>query len=327
MERAEVAVESQPADSDQEHKSTEWTFLEHRRQGAAMTRTELADHVVEGTVTVDGVTVRYFDSAPNHCAPGESSRDPIVLVHGTGGSTQAHYGYLFPLLAGRQRVVALDFAQPVPAQGTLTLEHLQRQVVGVIEAVLPDRPVTLVGYSLGAVVAAAVAARHPASVRDLVLVAGWMKTDAQQELRNQVWQQLRAEHSQALGEYTAFCAFSRPFLVAAQALGEFTPLLTAFRPDGFTDLQMELNRTIDITGLVPSIAATTLVIGCTHDQMVPTWHSKALFGSIPDARYTEIESGHSVVIERPAQLVQVIGQFLEAPSRHAAGDVIATARP
>ncbi|MFF7187624.1 alpha/beta fold hydrolase [Streptomyces sp. NPDC008222] len=271
--------------------------------------------------------MRYFDSVADHSATGDSSRSPIVLVHGTGGSTKAHYGYLFPLLAGRQRVVALDFARPVLTQAPLTLEQLEQQVVAVIEAVLPDRPVTLVGYSLGAVVTAAVAARHPESVRNLILVAGWMKTDAQQELRNQAWQRPREERSAALGEYMAFCAFSRPFLGAAQALGEFTPVLTAFRPDGFTDLQMELNRTIDISDLVPSIAATTLVIGCTHDQMVPKWHSKALFGSIPDARYTEIESGHAVVMERPAQLVQVLSQFIEAPSRHAAGDVIATARP
>ncbi|MFI6357822.1 alpha/beta fold hydrolase [Streptomyces sp. NPDC050743] len=292
-----------------------------------MSRTELADGVVEGTVTVDGVEVRYFDSVADRSAAGESSRIPIVLVHGTGGSTRAHYGYLFPLLAGRQRVVAVDFAQPVPLQGSLTLEQLERQVVAVLDAVLPGRPVTLVGYSLGAVVAAAVAARRPESVRNLVLVAGWMKTDAHQELRNKVWQRLRTERSQALGDYMAFCAFSGPYLVAAQAFGGSAPALTAFRPSAFTDAQMELNRTIDISDLVPSITATTLVIGCTHDQMVPKWHSKALFASIPDARYTEIPSGHAVVIERPAQLVQVIDQFVDAPSRHAGGDIIATSRP
>jgi pimeloyl-ACP methyl ester carboxylesterase len=296
-------------------------------QGAVMSRAELAGGVVEGTVAVDGVEVRYFDSVADRSEIGESSRNPIVLVHGTGGSTRAHYGYLFPLLAGRQRVVAVDFAPPVPTQGPLTLEHLERQVVADLDAVLPDRPVTLVGYSLGAVVAAAVAARHPQTVRDLVLVAGWMKTDAHQELRNKVWQRLREERSQALGDYMAFCAFSGPFLVASQALGDSAPALPAFEPNAFTDLQMKLNRTIDISDLVPSITATTLVIGCTYDQMVPKWHSKALFASIPDARYTEITSGHAVVIERPAQLVQVIDQFADAPSRHAAGDIIATARP
>jgi pimeloyl-ACP methyl ester carboxylesterase len=79
--------------------------------------------------------------------------------------------------------------------------------------------------------------------------------------------------------------------------------------------------------LVPRIEATTLVIGCTHDQMVPVLHSKALFGAIRDARYTEIASGHTVIFERPAQLVQIIDQFNEAPSRHAAGSILPTARP
>ncbi|MEU6578134.1 alpha/beta hydrolase [Streptomyces sp. NPDC046805] len=290
-----------------------------------MSRVELAAGVVQGTVAVDGVEVRYFDSSPEYVA-GEHDRDPIVLVHGTGGSTKAHYGFAFPLLAARQRVVALDFAQPVPTGGTLTLEHLEAQVAAVIEEVLPGRAVTLVGYSLGAVVAATVAARHSELVRNLVLVAGWMKTDTQQELRNKVWRRLREEGSSALSEYMAFCAFGGPFL-AARTFEELAPAFAAFGPNGFGDLQMELNRAIDISDLVPAIKATTLVIGCTHDQMVPKRHSKALFGSIPDARYTEIESGHAVVAERPAQLVQVIDQFIEEPSRHAAGAIVPTARP
>lgn len=291
-----------------------------------MSRVELAAGVVQGTVTVDGVEVRYFDSAPEHSVAGADDRDPVVLVHGTGGSTQAHYGFVFPLLAARQRVVALDFAQPVPAGGTLTLEHLKAQVAAVIEKVLPGRTVTLVGYSLGAVVAATVAARHSELVRNLVLVAGWMKTDTQQELRNKVWRRLREEGSSALSEYMAFCAFGGPFL-AARSFEELAPAFAAFGPNGFGDLQMELNRAIDISDLIPAIKATTLVIGCTHDQMVPKRHSKALFGSIPDARYTEIESGHAVVAERPGQLVQVIDQFIEEPSRHAAGAIVPTARP
>jgi pimeloyl-ACP methyl ester carboxylesterase len=291
-----------------------------------MSRAELAAGVVEGTVTVDGVEVRYFDSAAEHSAAGEDDRDPVVLVHGTGGSTRAHYSFVFPLLAARQRVVAVDFAQPVPEGGTLTVEHLEAQVAAVIEKVLPGRAVTLVGYSLGAVVAATVAARHSELVRNLVLVAGWMKTDTQQELRNKVWWRLREEDSSALSEYMAFCAFGGPFL-AARSFEDLAPAFASFHSNGFGDLQMELNRAIDISDLVPSIKATTLVIGCTHDQMVPKRHSKALFGSIPDARYTEIESGHAVVAERPGQLVQVIDQFIEEPARHAAGAIVPTARP
>ncbi|MET8694160.1 alpha/beta fold hydrolase [Streptomyces bauhiniae] len=289
-----------------------------------MSTVESVRQDAEGSVTVDGVEVRYFDHATAPAAGDD--RAPIVLVHGTGGSTQKHFAYLLPLLATRQRVVSVDLAQPVPAEGTLTVEHLERQVAAVVEAVLPGRAVTLVGYSLGSVVASAVAAHRPDLVRNLVLVAGWITTDTQQKLRNRVWHELRETGSSALGAYTAFCAFGGPYL-AHVTLDQLAPVLTAAPPSDFDALQMALNQRVDISGLVPRIEATTLIVGCTHDQMVPVRHSKALFGAIQDARYTEIESGHAVVFERPAQLVQIIDQFNEAPARHAAGSIIPTARP
>ncbi|MFB7029949.1 MULTISPECIES: alpha/beta fold hydrolase [unclassified Streptomyces] len=281
---------------------------------------------VEGTVDCDGAPVRYVDTGPldegDAHGPG---RPPIVLVHGTGGSVERDYGFLLPLLASHQRVVALDFAPPVPAAGPLRLDHLERQVAAVCEAVLPGRPVTLVGYSLGAVVATAVAAHRAELVGRLVTVAGWARTDTQQKLRNGVWRRLRAEGSAALPSYMAFCALGGPFL-ARTDLEQLAPLLAHGGPDAFLDLQMALNESVDITHLLERVRATTLVIGCTHDQMVPVRHSKALFGSIPDARYTEIASGHAVVFERPAHLVQIIDRFNADPGRFPAGSLVPEAR-
>ncbi|MCK8681434.1 alpha/beta fold hydrolase [Streptomyces lichenis] len=278
----------------------------------------------EGSATVDGIRVRYLDSGEPDPG-GEGDRPPLVLVHGTGGSIEREYGYLFPMLAARQRVVALDFAQPVPADGRLTLDQLERQVAAVCESVLPGRRVTLVGYSLGAVVATALAAHRPGLAVNLVAVAGWAATDTQQRLRGGVWRRLREDRSPALASYTAFCALGGPFLAAA-TLEQLAPLLEGQVPGDFDDLQMELNQSIDITALLPEVRATTLVIGCTHDQMVPVRHSKALFAAIPDARYTEVASGHAVLFERPAQLVQLIDRFNARPSAQPAGRVIPEAR-
>ncbi|MCS0601400.1 alpha/beta hydrolase [Streptomyces sp. LP11] len=283
-------------------------------------------HHVEGVVDVDGVSVRYVDSGPrDEAAEDGTARPPIVLVHGTGGSIERDYGFLLPLLASRQRVVALDFARPEPPSDRLTLGHLERQVVAACEAVLPGRSVTLVGYSLGAVVATAVAAHRPDLADRLVTVAGWARTDTQQKLRNGVWRRLRTENSAALPSYMAFCALGGPFLAQA-TLEQLAPLLQHGTLDEFLDLQMALNESIDITDLLGRVRATTLVIGCAHDQMVPVRHSKALFGAIPDARYTEISSGHAVVFERPAQLVQIIDRFNADPDRHPAGSLIPEAR-
>lgn len=247
------------------------------------------------------------------------------MVHGTGGTAISHYGFLFPILELNQRVIALDLTAP-SIDRPLFLEDLASQVIGIIEFASPGSPVTLVGYSLGAVVTASIAAKRPDLVCNLVLIAGWMKTDAQQQLRNSVWHDLYTSGSRAIADYTVFCAFSPSFydFISPEQLSDMAEMI---RPGPFDARQMELNRTIDISMLAGKIRACTLIIGCTYDQMVPLHHSKLLFGAIENARYAEIESGHGVVFERPGQLSQIIDQFNEKPGRYPAGTIIPADRP
>lgn len=276
--------------------------------------------VAEGIADAAGTKVKYFDAGPV-----TSDRLPIVLIHGTSGSTQQHFGYLFPLLAVRQRVISVELAPPADLSGDLTLEHLEAQVLAVIAAAAPGQKVTLLGYSLGAAIAAFVAARHPRIVENLVLLAGWMKTDMQQLMFNRVWRELRDLNSPAIADFTIFAAFGSPFL-ATKTFADM-PSGAAMPLDAFVDRQMELNRRIDLTDLVPTIKARTLIIACRYDQMVPIHHSKALFGAIEDARYTEVASGHAVVFERPAEILRLVDNFSADPAAYPAGFVIPEARP
>jgi pimeloyl-ACP methyl ester carboxylesterase len=272
------------------------------------------------SVSVDGTSVPY------HCAGTPDTHRPVlVMVHGSTGSTDSHYGYLFPLLAFRQQVVSVDLQAPAAGE-QLTLECLVRQVSAVVDAVSPGRPISLMGYSLGAVVAARLAALRPDAVRNLILVAGWMKTDVHQRLRNGVWRTLRDENSAALRDYMVYCAFS-PDFIAARAPHELAGMAQKAQLDGFTDQQMALNAAIDIEDCIGDIRATTLIVGCTHDQMVPKSHSQRLFGAIDDARYTQIDAGHAVVFERPAELLRLIDTFLRNPTAHAAGAIVPAAQP
>jgi pimeloyl-ACP methyl ester carboxylesterase len=281
----------------------------------------LTTTVDEGVVEVDGAEVRYYvsgDPAP--------TRPPLVLVHGTGGSTDIDFGFLFPMMARRQPVVSLDMTQP-PDVRDLTIDHLERQVAAVVDRVLPAGPGAVLGYSLGSVVAASYAAHRSDRVTRLVLVAGWAKTDHQQALRNDLYQKLRAIGDPELMKvYSRLFAFGVPFL-AKRSPAEMDAVAVARRPTQFSAMQMDLNRTVDITGLLDSISAKTLVIGGTYDLMVPRHHSLALFGAIADARYTEISSGHSVLVERPAELLSMVDSFLAEPCRFPAGAVIPTAKP
>jgi pimeloyl-ACP methyl ester carboxylesterase len=75
--------------------------------------------------------------------------------------------------------------------------------------------------------------------------------------------------------------------------------------------QVALNAQVDVRALLPRIRARTLVSGCTHDAIVPVRHARALHLAIAGARYTEFDSGHLVIFERPAELADRIAGFLD----------------
>lgn len=289
------------------------------RPSAPHLHADLGVEALEAELEVDGMPVRYVDSQRER--PGSA---PVVLVHGTGGSTRRHFPFLFPMLAAEQRVVSVDLATPYvePARGP---EHLASQVRAVMEQVLPGRRATLVGYSLGAVVAAVAAAAEPDAVGALVLCAGWMRTDVQQRLRNDVWHSLRGT-PHALARYHVFCAYSAPYL-ALRTPGDLELLLAGAQSDDDTAQQMLINRDVDLTAIATRITSPTLVIAGRDDQMTPARQGKRLFGAIPDARYTEVTSGHAMVAERGAELVHLINAFSAAPTRYPAGSILPPRRP
>jgi pimeloyl-ACP methyl ester carboxylesterase len=270
-----------------------------------------------GAVTVEGVDVEYF------VAGQQTDRPPLVLIHGTAGSVDSHFGYLFPMFAFRQRVIAMNLADP---HGELSVEKLVEQVVAVVSATAPEGPVTLAGYSLGAVVAAAVAARLGAKVETLVLVAGWLKADTHQTFRNHVWRRLRSEGSPILTEFMTLCAFS-PGFMATRSFDDMRAAANMLKITPFVDRQMDLNARADISEQVEAITARALVVGCAFDMMVPVRQAKLLFGAIADARYCEIPSGHGVVFERSAELFSLIDDFLDAPAAYSAGAIIPAQKP
>lgn len=249
-------------------------------------------------------------------SPGDG-RLPIVLVHGTGGSTESHFRTVYPMLAARHRVIGIDLT----VAPTTDLDALVAQVVAVIENRAPGVPVHLVGYSLGSVVTAALAGRHPGLVATLTLLAGWMMTDKQQRLRNSVWQALAATGGRALQEFQTLMAFSSQFLRSRTDSDLETIISSRTFREG-VDVEMEINRTVDIEVDVDNIVAPTLVIGATGDQMVPIMHSYVLFGGIENARLAEVDSGHAITVERPAQVFMLIDDFVTAPGAIPAGTTI-----
>ncbi len=267
--------------------------------------------------TPDGAAINYYDSDP-----ARKGRGTILLLHGTAGSAENNFWALFPMLAMRHRVIALDFVDPDAA--TPEAGAYIEQVLAVIQAANGDEPVHLVGYSFGAVIAALHAAQHGSTVDSLTLVCGWVKTDNQQRLRNAIWRSLHDSGHEAIAEFSVYTNYSQPFLNAKND-SELEALIQGVRKGKDRSRKMAFNRHVDISGQLGAIAAPALVVGCSLDITTPLRHARMLFGGIADCRYAEIYSGHGVVHERPAELFTLIDEFVRNPFALPAGHVVKNA--
>lgn len=270
--------------------------------------------VPAGTIEVDGLVTPYYDSGTDH-----EGQLPLVLVHGSAGTTRLHFNFLYPLLATNRRVIALDWQ--TPTDRPLEVDIIVDQILAVVDRVVPGREVAIMGYSLGAVAAIATAAARPEQVRRLIPVAGWMKSDAHQEFFARVWQDLHKANSPQLVPFTLRSALGAPFMVSLlKEQLEMILSMTALGPEVAS--QMELNSRVDITERLEKVTATSLIVAFTYDNLVPLHHGSQLFGAIEDSRYVEIQCGHSVFIERPAELLRAVDMFLLNPTAYPAGATI-----
>ncbi|MEU5882992.1 alpha/beta hydrolase [Spirillospora sp. NPDC047279] len=242
----------------------------------------------------------------------EGSGPGLVLVHGTQGSGESSWGHLVDGFSADRTVIRPDFSgsgKTTDGGGELTVRGLARQVAAVARAAV-DGPVDLVGFSLGAVVAAAAAATEPGLVRRLVLVAGWAHTgDARQKLMFELWRDLDRVDFGLFYREVILNGFSPAFLEGLGPDGIAAALAAGSREPGL-DRQIDLDLRVDIRDLLPHVTVPTLVVELTRDQFVPAWGPAALHEGISGSRYTEIDSGHLVLFERPAELTELIRGFV-----------------
>lgn len=234
--------------------------------------------------------------------------DEIVLVHGTGGTALSHFGELLPHLPARLRIIGPDLSlQGLDPGKDDVIRGLGAQVL----SALPDRRPrnrTLVGYSLGAVVAASLAASHPDIFTRLVLVAGWSATGAHQRLRQELQLRLVGRDDLALRQFTALLALGASFL-STKSTAEIESLVTSIEVGPDPVVQALVNRSVDISREAARIRIPTLIIAGTEDMMVPSERSRMLHATIPGAVLQEVSAGHALLHETPEQVASLILRF------------------
>ncbi|MFD7299742.1 alpha/beta fold hydrolase [Streptomyces pharetrae] len=259
--------------------------------------------VTTGTLTVGDAKIPYRVAGTGPA---------LALVHGTGPGSLI-FDHLIDEFADRSTVILPEYSGSASAEddgAPLTLEVLAGQVAAVLEETA-DGPVDLLGFSLGSLVAATVAATRPELVRRLILVNGWSGPD-DVYIHNMMttWQDI-ADNTAAFTRYATFTAFSPAFL---NSLGRDTVegMIGLMQPTPGTLRHIDLNLRADIRDLLPKIQAPTLVIGSTQDGTIPVQNARDLHTALPGSSYVEIDAGHAVIAERAEEFAKHVRDFVHA---------------
>jgi 3-oxoadipate enol-lactonase len=228
----------------------------------------------------------------------QGSGDHFVLVHGSTGS-RATWLQQTPVLAERFTVVLPEYAgggaTPVGDE-PLTVDLLMSQVLAVIEDVGASS-FHLAGYSLGAVVAAALAAEVPDRVTSLALVNGWARTDARMKFTFDLWERLYQADTELFTRYVLADGLGREsFELFGDGVEAMVPMMATQFSSGSAE-HANLDARIDIESALSKITAPTLVIGGLLDRWVDIAHSRSMADQIADAKLVELEVGHVSLTE------------------------------
>ena len=238
---------------------------------------------------------------------------PLLLIQGLG---YGRWGWepIVPGLAARHRVVSFDnrgIGESDKPEGPYTAAQMAGDALQVLDEAGIDRAHVL-GASLGGMIAQELAVAAPERVDKLVLCCttpGGPSTVPMPE----VTVQLFAE-AQTLAPEIALRRF------VENALGEDPPAglvdeLLARRvanPPDPAGWQAQAAAGIGFQGVEGEIAAPTLVLGGTADNVVDHRNAEVLARRIPGARVELLAgAGHLFFWEQPDESVRIINEFLK----------------
>ena len=225
----------------------------------------------------------------------------VILVHGLAGSSR-WWRYNIKALARHFHVYVVDLIGFGRSQGqhTFVLNEAAEYLRGWMDRLGIERA-SVVGHSMGGVIAIDLAAQFPEYVRQLVLV-----------------------------DAAAFSLFERAFLRNAVGLAKalwylpfgFLPLLfaDAFRAGPWTLWRAGRELlTADIRAVLARVAVPALIVWGEHDRAVPMQIGEQLEKELPGAERVVIEgAGHNPMWDRPEAFNRIVVPFLQHYSKEQA---------
>ncbi len=237
---------------------------------------------------------------------------PVVLVHGLGGSLHVWHGVI-ENLALHHHVVALDLrghGRTAAGREAFSIKSWAADVEALIGALeLPA--VTLVGHSMGTLIAQHLAAQRPQLVDQLVLVGGisTFEPPAKQAYEQRA-KTVEADGMDALvDDWVVGALAPRTHAKLPQLVGLLRELFLRNDPEQYAKACRALAGAPSIPR--ERIGQPTLLVVGDHDVSTPIAMTEELHRQIPVTRVRVLPSAaHWLPLEQPDALAAAILQFL-----------------
>lgn len=241
--------------------------------------------------------------------------NPLILWHGWGMHPAAWDGFS-SLLDGQVQTPPLPGYAATAAPAPYTLDAL-------VDTLLVDvpAPVTLCGWSLGAMLALHAAHRHPDKVARLILIGATPSFVQRADWPHGMTPQALAEFTDAVGRDPAaslkrFIALFNQNDVNSRRIGRelAQALATSPLPSGATLVAgLDLLRDTDLRAQVPTIRQPTLLLHGAHDPLMPLAAAQWLAATLPQARLEIFsDAAHACFLSDAARCAALVTEFLHA---------------
>jgi len=233
---------------------------------------------------------------------GPAGGPHVVLIHGAGGNRLHWPGELRRLPSATVYTLDLPGHGRSEGRGYEHIADYARAVRGFLDAVGIERAV-VAGHSMGGAIAMTLALDHASCIAGLILIG----TGARLRVAPEILEMIRTDFAGSVDLISRFAWSPQapPDLVeiGRKSLQETDP--------GVVLGDFIACDCFDVMDQLGSIAAPTLLVTGSNDQMTPVKYARFLAESIPGADAVILDgAGHMVMLEQPEAVGDAVREFL-----------------
>lgn len=249
-----------------------------------------------------------------------SSQETIVFVHGLGASLEYYSPLIeFTKLQDKFRIISYDLEghglTPTQPSHTTSINSYVRDLHNLL-ALKQVSKATIIGWSLGGLIAMRLAEQNPALVEKLVLLGPGPNPFPKPAVdiftkRAALVRQLGMDAS-GVAKVVATAATSEMTRIQKPVqLSAVRQSLLATHPEGYAKGCTALARSTDVNICVEKIDVPTLLIAGRYDKISPITLAEAYAKKMPNAKLEILEDvGHWHIIEDVTAVASVLTRFL-----------------